>query len=68
MKKLIKETKWWWYIPVISIFFIEEQAEWVYKYTEIKKHDDYKAWIMMAILVMNAFSIALLLYTVKYGI
>ena len=34
MKKAFQESKWWWYIPAISLFFIEEQADWAMKGTD----------------------------------
>ena len=28
MRKAIKSSKWYWWIPFVSLFYIEEQSEW----------------------------------------
>lgn len=29
MKRAFKESKWYWYIPIISMFWIKQMAEWI---------------------------------------
>lgn len=31
MRKAIKSSKWYWWIPFVSLFHIEEQSEWAIK-------------------------------------
>lgn len=31
MKKAILESKWWFYIPIISIFFLKKMVDWVFE-------------------------------------
>lgn len=34
MRKALSQSKWWWYIPMLSLFFIEEQSVWVMEATD----------------------------------
>jgi len=31
MRKAFLQSKWWFYIPIISIFFIKYMTEWVFR-------------------------------------
>lgn len=67
MKKAIMQSKWRWYIPVISFFFIEEQAEWVW---EAKDQKDiyYRDILIIFLLVINIsiVSLSFVLYFINY--
>ena len=31
MKKAFKQSKWWFYLPLISLVFLHKMSEWVFK-------------------------------------
>lgn len=31
MKKALLDSKWWFYIPIISIFFLKKMVDWVFE-------------------------------------
>lgn len=30
MKQAIKDSRWYWYIPIVFFFFIEEATDWAF--------------------------------------
>lgn len=39
MKQTVSQSKWWWFIPIVSIFYIEEQSEWAYNAKTVGEYD-----------------------------
>lgn len=35
MKETVKRTKWYWWLPIIGLYFIEEISGWAFDATEI---------------------------------
>lgn len=62
MKKAIMQSKWRWYIPVISFFFIEEQAEWA----NTTKDDRDKYMRTMLITSLLAINVTVLILSVVF--
>jgi len=62
MKKAIMQSKWRWYIPVISIFFVEQMAEWAIS-AEKAQDIRYRARIILLVIMYQGFSVMCLMYS-----
>jgi hypothetical protein len=53
MKKALLQSKWWWYIPIFSLFFIEQQSAWVLE-AEDEKHNYFRNILVTLLLAYHA--------------
>ena len=58
--------KYYWFIPFAGLFFIEEQADWVYRFSDVKASK--KAFLIVGLnMIFQAFCIALLSYNLIFS-
>ena len=53
MKKALLESKYWFYIPIISLLFLPNIAEWA-----VEKESNHRSIIMLMSMLIHAISIA----------
>lgn len=51
MRKAFQESKWWWYIPIISLFFIQQQSVWALE-TGTDDRDKYMKTMLVTLLIV----------------
>jgi hypothetical protein len=64
MKETIRHTKWYWWIPLVGLYFIEEMAGWVYD-AKIKPIQAKRLGMTYRILLLHVISLIIFGYIIN---
>ena len=45
MIKAISQSKWYWYIPIVSIFFLKQMSSWIFA----EKDESLRGWKLIVV-------------------
>ena len=60
MWKLLKQTKWYWYLPIISLFFIHKMSIWVFEGEDAIERG-WRDIIILFLIIPNSFYVLFLI-------
>ena len=66
MIKAIRQSKWWWYIPIFSLVFIKEMGKWTFE-AETNIESNYRS-VLVTYTVILIHVPAILVVLIKTGI